>query len=211
MASENRFNIKTIVFDLGGVIFTKGSFLAVEKIKEIYDIENDSLLQEIFSDEPNTEGSLIRRGLITIDDFEERLFLKLNIQNKDKFHTRYIWFGSYCLHYDMEEILKKLGKSYRLLIFSGNIRERVEYLDKKCRILQYFDDAVFSYDYNLNKDSIEFYKELVKHLECKPSEAILVDDEKKNVKLARSIGINGIHFYYTEKLVKDFQKYNISV
>jgi len=53
--------------------------------------------------------------------------------------------------------------------------------------------------------------ELIKHLDCKPSEAILIDDEKHKIKMARSLGINGIHFYYTEKLIKDFQKFNIFI
>ena len=60
--------IKTIIFDLGGVYFTPGSFLAIEKIKEIYDIENEELLRKFFSDNPSSEGNLLRRGLITIDE-----------------------------------------------------------------------------------------------------------------------------------------------
>lgn len=31
----------------------------------------------------------------------------------------------------------------------------------------------------MNKNDIEFYKELMKHLESESSEAILIDDEKK--------------------------------
>lgn len=211
MTLKSQFNIKTLVFDLGGVYFTSGTYLAIEKIKEIYDIEDESLLKEIFHDNQNTEGNLIRRGLITIDEFEERVFLKLNIQNKEKDHIRYIWFGSYCLHYGIEKIIKELRKNYRLVIFSGNIRERVEYLNKKCEFLKYFDDTVFSFDYHTSKDNLEFYKELIDHINCNPSEAILIDDEKKNIQLARSLGFNGIHFYYTEKLIKDLKKYNINI
>ncbi len=205
------YNIKTIVFDLGGVFFTSGTILAIEKIKELYNIEDETLLREIFSDRPNTEGYLIRKGLITIDEFEERLFSKLGINKKEKKHARYIWFGSYCIHYGIEELLKILKKNYRLLIFSGNVRERVEYLEEKCGFLRYFDDTVFSFDYQENKNDIEFYEELLKHLECEPSEAILIDDVKKNVLIARSLGINGIHFYYTEKLIDDLKKYDVII
>ncbi|MFX1280540.1 MAG: HAD-IA family hydrolase [Promethearchaeota archaeon] len=211
MILKNQNTIKTIVFDLGGVYFTSGSFLVIEKIKEIYDIENTRLLEEIFSDLPNTDGNLIRRGLITIEEFEKRLFVKMNIQNKDKDHIRYIWFGSYCLHYGIEAIIKELKKNYRLIVFSGNIKERVEYLNGKCNFLKLFDDAVFSYDYHVNKDNLEFYKELIKHINCDPSEAILIDDEKKNIQMARSLGFKGIHFYYTEKLLKDLKKFNINL
>jgi len=204
-------NIKTIIFDLGGVYFTPGSFLAIEKIREIYDIKNEKLLREIFSDKPNSEGNLLRKGLMTIDEFEDKLFSKLEINKKEKKHTRYIWFGSYCIHYGIEDLIKVLKKKYRLLIFSGNVRERIEYLDKKCDFLKYFDDTVFSFDYQKNKNDIEFYEELIKHIECEPSEAILIDDEKKNIKIARSLGFKGIHYYYTEKLVEDLKNYGIIV
>ena len=205
------YDIKTIVFDLGGVVFTSGSILAIEKIQEIYNIKDKSLLQEIFVDKPNTEGYLIRKGLISIDEFEDQLFTKLEINKKEKKHTRYIWFGSYCIHYGIEYLLQFLKKKYRLIIFSGNVRERVEYLEQKCGFLKYFDDTVFSFDYQKNKNDIEFYEELIKHLDCEPSEAILIDDEKKNIFIARSLGINGIHFYYTEKLIEDLKKYNVIV
>ena len=204
-------DIKTIVFDLGGVYFTSGSTLAIEKIKEIYNIEDETLLREIFTDKPTTEGYLLRKGLITIDEFEEQLFKKLGINRKERKHTRYIWFGSYCVHFGIEELLQLLKKNYRLVIFSGNVRERVEYLDKKCNFLRYFDDTVFSFDYQKNKNEIEFYKELIKHLKCEPSEALLIDDEKKNILIARSMGMNGIHYYYTEKLIEDLKKYDISL
>jgi FMN phosphatase YigB (HAD superfamily) len=205
----SEYNIKTIVFDLGGVYFTSGSTLAIEKIKEIYDIKDEELLKKIFIDKPTTEGYLLRKGLITIDEFEEQLFKKLGINQKERKHTRYIWFGSYCIHYGIEDLLQILKKKYRLVIFSGNVRERIEYLDKKCNFLRYFDDTVFSFDYQKNKNDVEFYKELIKHLGCKPSEALLIDDEKKNIWIARSLGINGIHYYYTEKLINDLKKFNI--
>ncbi len=204
-------DIKTIVFDLGGVYFTSGTTLAIEKIKEIYNIEDETLLREIFTDRPTNEGYLLRKGLITIDEFEEQLFEKLGIDRKERKHTRYIWFGSYCVHYGIEELVQVLKKTYRLVIFSGNVRERIEYLDKKSGFLKYFDDTVFSFDYQQNKNDIEFYEELIKHLGCKPSEALLIDDEKKNILIARSLGMNGIHYYYTEKLIEDLKKYNIGI
>jgi putative hydrolase of the HAD superfamily len=203
--------IKTIVFDLGGVYFTSGTTLAIAKIKEIYNIEDETLLREIFRDSPINEGYLLRKGLITIDEFEEQLFKKLGINRKERKHTRYIWFGSYCVHYGIEELVQVLKKTYRLVIFSGNVRERIAYLDKKSDFLKYFDDTVFSFDYQQNKNDIEFYEELIKHLGCKPSEALLIDDEKKNIMIARSLGMNGIHYYYTEKLIEDLKKYNIGI
>ena len=39
-----KYNIKTLVFDLGGVFFTKGTILAIEKIIDMYEIKNRHLL-----------------------------------------------------------------------------------------------------------------------------------------------------------------------
>ncbi|MFX1274466.1 MAG: HAD hydrolase-like protein [Promethearchaeota archaeon] len=148
---------------------------------------------------------------MNIDQFEEKLFSKLQINAKEKKHIRHIWFGSYCVHYGMEDLVKKLKEKYRLIIFSGNIKERIEYLEEKCRFLKYFDDVVFSFDYQKNKGDLEFYEELIKHLECEPNEAILIDNEKKNIKIARSLDFNGIHYYYTEKLIEDLKKFNVNI
>ena len=63
----------------------------------------------------------------------------------------------------------------------------------------------------MNKNDIEFYKELINHIECEPSESILIDDEKKNISFARSLGFNGIHYYYTEKLIEDLKKFGIKI
>jgi len=205
-------NIKTIVFDLGGVYFTPGALIAIDKIREIYDITDVTTLKSIFSDEANADGSLLRRGLITMDEFESRLFMKMKIpERKNINHTRYIWYNAYCPNYGMKYLVKKLKEKYRLVIFSGNIKERVEFLEKRNDFLKYFDDTVFSYDYQKNKSDIGFYEELLNHIDCEPSEALVIDDEKKNLKMAQSLGLNGIHFYYIEKLIEDLKKFDIYV
>jgi len=112
----------------------------------------------------------------------------------------------------MHELIKKLkGQNYRLIIFSGNIRERITFLDKRYGFSKYFDDYLYSFDYEINKDDIRFYKELLKHINCEPNEAILIDDEKKNINYAHSIGLNGILYYYTQHLVDELRKYNVNV
>ncbi|MFX1411124.1 MAG: HAD-IA family hydrolase [Promethearchaeota archaeon] len=210
MLSRNEDHIKTIVFDLGGVYFTRGSHLAIEKIIDIYSIEDHHSVREFFRDSYKKEGHMLRLGLINMDEFEQRFVSNFDIKIDDLHHIRNIWFGSYLPHYKMEEIVMQL-KKYRLIIFSGNIKERIEFLDKRYDFLKFFDVFLFSYEYQKNKNDIEFYKELLNHLNCEPSEALIIDDEKKNIKLAESLGLNAILYYYTEQLVKELRKYNITI
>jgi len=205
-------SIKTIIFDLGGVYFTRGTYICIKKIKDLYKIKEHHSLREYFFDEYKKEGYLLRLGLITMDEFEERFMTQFNINEHNINHIRYLWFGSFVPYYRMEDVIKKLrAKNFRLIVFSGNIRERIEFLEKRYGFSKYFDDFVYSFDYQKNKGDIEFYNELLNHLECDPNEAILVDDERRNIEFANSLGLNGILYYYTEQLVNELNKYNIQL
>jgi len=202
-------SIKTIVFDLGGVYFTRGTYLAIIKLMDLYNIDNYFLLYEIFGDKYQKEGYLLRKGLITLDEFKARVGEKLHIPREDREHIIKIWFGSYLPHYKIKELVVDLRENYRLVIFSGNIKERINFLNKRYGFLNYIDDWIFSYDYQKNKNDIEFYKELLKHIKCQTSETILIDDEQKNVEFGQSFGLNAIQYYYTEHLIEQLQKFNI--
>ena len=205
------YNIKTIIFDLGGVYFTRGTHLAVERIVDIYKIKQHHLLREFFRDRYQKEGYLLRLGLMTMDEFEERLVSNFNIEIDNLHHIRKLWFGSYIPLYNMETLVDVLRKKYRLVVFSGNIRERIEFLDNRYQFLNKFDAFLFSYDYQKNKRQIEFFEELLNHIQCEPSEAILIDDERRNIKSAQSVGLNAILYFYTEQLINDLKKYRMEI
>ena len=206
-----QFNIKTLVFDLGGVFFTRGTNLAIEKIIDIYSIKNHHKLREFFRDGYQKEGHLIRLGLISMDEFEKRLISKFNIQEENIHHIRHLWFGYYIPMYNMEKLIDNLKGKFRLVIFSGNIRERVDFLDNRYHFSEKFDDFLYSFDCKLNKGQIEFYKELLNHIECDPSETIVIDDERRAVKFAKAVGFNTILYYYTEQLIQELKEYNIEI
>jgi len=206
--------IKALIFDLGGVIFTNGTSVCIKKLMDVYNIKKIKdiiALRYFFSDDLDSEGSLLRLGLISMDEFEERFYSKFNIVEKNKNHMRYIWFNSYNEQFMMKEIIKQLKDKYRLLIFSGNVKERVEFLNKRYDFLKYFNDAIFSFDYKKNKTNVDFYQDLLNHLNCQPSEAILIDDESKNVKIAKSLGLNTIYFCYLEQFIEELNNFGISI
>lgn len=201
--------IKTIVFDLGGVYFTDGSRFAIDKIKNFCKIKDLDLLTEVFSNDHGSDGRKIRLGKISMDEFERRACKKLGINQEDRHFIRHLWFGSYCPNYRMKKIVKILGKNHRLVIFSGNVRERIEYLDERYDFLKDFDDYVFSYDYQMNKRDMNFYEELLEHIECDPSQALLIDDSATNLNRAQSLGFKTIQYAYTEKFVEDLKEIGI--
>ncbi|MHA1150681.1 MAG: HAD-IA family hydrolase [Promethearchaeota archaeon] len=206
--------IKTIIFDLGGVVFTDGSILAIKKIKNALHLkkEDEKAIEECFSNDPGAMGQLIRLGLISLREFEEQFAKKLNLSKKKKKMIRHLWFSSYVPNFFMAKLLKQLSSKYRLVVFSGNVRERIEYMKKRYhKIFKYFDDAVYSFNYQKNKRDMTFYEDLLNHIDCAPEQAILIDDSINNIHRAKALGMDGIHYSYTEKLIKDFEKKGIKV
>lgn len=205
-----QFDIKTIVFDLGGVLFTSGTTLAIKKIATNYGI-NYRKVGVIFIDKTHELGYKLRSGMISMEEFLDIVIKKLNLEEEDKEHIQNIWFNSYIPHFGMLDLLKNLKNNYRLVAFSGNVKTRIDFLNNRYDFLKYFDDSVFSYIYHHNKNEIEFYYELLNHLNCEPNQSLLIDDSSKTVKIAKSIGLNAIIFYYPEKLIKDLEKFNIKM
>jgi len=203
--------IKTLVFDLGGVYFTSGTHLTLSKIHEKYQIDDWKSLSTFFGSDPDSEGGKLRLGLISMEEFETRFFQKFAIEEENHEIIRLIWFSNYVPYYLMPKILKNLNKRYRLVAFSGNIRERVEFLDLRYHFLKYFHDSVFSYEYACSKSDLPFYEELIKHIECKPSEAILIDDDCGAVRNAKSLGFHTILFSYTEQFLDALKTYGIEL
>ena len=207
------YDIKTLVFDLGGVYFTNGTPIAIEKIKTIYRLQNKKLLEDLFSSDSGSIGSQVRLGLLTIDEFETKIRYKLRIPKYKNHHIWQFWFNSYVPNPHMPELIQYLSKSgkYRMVIFSGNVRERIEFLDNKYDFLEYFDDTVFSFEYQYNKRDIEFYYELLDHIKCEPEETLLIDDRDFVLTYAQSLKFNVIKYSYTDQLIEELKKYGIEI
>ena len=206
--------IKTIVFDFGGVLFTDGSLVAIKKIQRAFKLKECDTedIMDCFSNEPGAIGNLIRLGKISLEEFEDGFAERLGLTDSQKRTLRHHWFSSYVPNYLMKKVVKKLAKDYNLIAFSGNVRERIEYLRKRFRkMFKYFDDEVYSFDYGQQKRNIEFYEILLDHLDCKPEEALLIDDSPRNIRIARSIGMHGIRYSYTEQFLDELKDYGIEL
>ncbi|MFW9823272.1 MAG: HAD family hydrolase [Candidatus Thorarchaeota archaeon] len=203
--------IKTIIFDLGGVIFTSGTHLTVAKIVEKYHIQDEEALKLFFNSDHDHEGGLLRLGLISMDEFERRFYLKFKIKEEYPQQLRMMWYSNYIPYYSMLNILKKLSKQYRLVAFTGNIQERIKFLDSRYNFLKFFHKSLFSYDYHYSKQDQEFYNELLNHINCEPSEALLIDDSYEVIEIARSLKLHTLLFSYTEQFVEEMLNYGIKV
>ncbi|VVB75391.1 Haloacid dehalogenase-like hydrolase [Candidatus Tiddalikarchaeum anstoanum] len=201
--------IKVIITDLGGVYFKKGTNIFLEKIEKKLKVKKD-VLNDLFKSS-GTNGNLYRKGRISKEEFWSKVLEKTGL-TKDKIPMlEKLWFSSYTLNNGMKSLMAKLRKNYRVIVFSGNIKERMAYLDKKYNLKEQFDDFILSFDYGYNKNEPELYKILAKKAGAKPDECVVIDDKQEVLNMAAKIGFNTILFEDAKKLKKSLEKIGVKI
>ena len=201
---ENK--VKAVVFDLGGVFFTEGGRVAIEKLSKKYGYDKevvDNILR-------SPKAIDLRKGLISDEEFWGWVQKQLP-EGYDAKLVKETWYDGYVLDKDIFNLVKRLKGKYKLIIFSGNVKSRVEYLDKKYDFRKYFDLEVYSYEHHFTKGEKEFVVSLLKESGYKPEEMIYIDNREKALALARKFGIHTILYEQgkTQELEKALSNFGV--
>jgi 2-haloacid dehalogenase len=73
--------------------------------------------------------------------------------------------------------------------------------------LQWFDGRVVSGEEKMRKPFPEFYQLLLNRYSVNSKQALLIDDNLRNIKAAEAIGIKGIHYLNPGQLKNELEKY----
>lgn len=181
--------IKSIVFDLGGVLFTEGKSVALEVLVRDYGYD-PTVIREVLTCPLSRD---MRKGLISEKAFWSWVAGRIP-QEYDAQLIRDEWYRGYVLDQDIFELVKRLKGHYRLVAFSGNIPDRVAYLNEKYRFRELFDVEVYSYDHHAEKGDPEFLDALLTTLGDRPDEILYIDDSRDALELAEQRGLNVVHY-----------------
>ena len=202
--------IKAVIFDLGGVYFTNGTVIAVNTLENMLDVPK-RIIFRFFASEQGKEGYLYRLGKISEMEFWSRAAKDMNISPKDLPKIREIWHSSYRPIDGMRQLVRDVRKRYKVFVFSGSIKERIDYLSKKYGLDKEFDDYIYSFELGLGKLDINTYKAMMKRLDLKPDEFIFIDDHARFLEIAKKLGIKTILFKNVEQTRRDLIKMGIEI
>lgn len=176
--------IEAFVFDLGGVIFADGSRV----LEESFSGEDRARVRAVVH---SSEAKRLRRGLMTDEDFWRWAAPRLPARlDADGF--RRAWYDCYELDRDIWRLIERLHGSYLLGIFSGNIRSRVEYLDRKYDFRRWFDVETYSYDHRMSKPDPAFVEAMLADVGRPPSRIVYLDDRESCLAPAVRRGVHGV-------------------
>jgi putative hydrolase of the HAD superfamily len=179
--------VKAIVVDLGGVLFAEGSSVAADELSRRYGYDKSVVLGVFHS----PESIALRKGLISDEEF----WIGVQSSLPESYDARTIqqaWYDGYILDEDVLKLIRRLKPRYTLLIFSGNIKGRVDYLDKKYDFRKYFDQEVYSFDHGLNKPDKAFVDVMLEEAGCRPNEIVYIDDQIVATAPAQALGVKTV-------------------
>ena len=194
--------IKTVVYDYGGVIMTSAQEEAVRRFSEIGIVPGMMPL-----DKYNQQGvfQALEDGTITADEFRDELNRRCGRNNT---HDDYRWA---CLGYVGDVPKRNLRlfrllrqKGYRQLLLSNTNPYMMSWVmsrdfDGEGRALcDYLDACYCSYELRMLKPNPAIFQFVIDQEHITPETTIFVDDNKRNIRVARDMGfhtlqpVNGI-------------------
>ncbi|MBI2650853.1 HAD hydrolase-like protein [Candidatus Woesearchaeota archaeon] len=199
---------KTILCDLGNVIV----FVDHKKITEGLEKFSNKNKDEIHNFFINSRArKKFDKGRISpkqlFEDFKSNLNLNMNF-NQFKRIWRSCFYG---LNKDMEKLLYRLKKNYKLVLLSNTDEMHFNYIKSKYKVLNIFNEFVLSYKVGCAKPNPLIYLEALKKCRAFPWDIIYIDDISKFVATAKLFGIKSLQYKNFGKLKQDLKNYKVKL
>ena len=184
--------IKTIAFDLGGVIITIDQPQAISRFKEIGATQVEDYLN------PYTQTGIfgdLEHGLISAEEFRVALG---ELMGKEFTYEQcaYAWQGyaKDVPQRNLDIVMRLRQEGYRVVLLSNTNPYMMDWamspaFDGKGHPLSYyFDHCYLSYQLKKMKPSEDIFREVLRQEQTFPGEVLFVDDGPRNVAAASQIG-----------------------
>ncbi len=199
---ESNSNIKTIFFDVGGVLLVDFIDKKIIDLAKKYYKNPEALLRARKKHRPYAD-----RGQISDSDFWKIMFNEAGIKA-----TKEDWeFDSYMEEIEgTRDIIESLKlNAFDIAILSNDSKEMFIRKRKQFGFDELFDDIIISSDHGVIKPYPEIYWIALKRLKTVPERSVLIDDRLENIKTAADIGMYSIFFQNTEQLREELYELGI--
>ncbi len=188
--------IKTIIFDLGGVLVRTEDRLPRQRLAEKFGMTYEEMDQLVYGSET---AKLAGRGAISAEEHKEAVLKKLDLPlDSFKSFGDEFWGGDR-LDKKLIEFIQGLREEYTTALLSNAWDDLRPLLINFWKIDGIFDHIFISAELKLAKPDPRIYHHVINELGMDPAGMIFVDDFIENVEAAREAGINAIHFRSREQ------------
>lgn len=191
--------IKVIGFDLGGVYLSDCWGAATkDSIHKKFHITRKNL---------SAYDMQITEGLISEGEFLRKIGAKdEKTIKKLKMHIR---AGNKVIFPEIQRLIRKLRKHYKVALMNNEGKEWNDYRIKKFRLAKLFDEILTSCMLKDSKPKKSYFQKVLSKLNIKPGELLFIDDKIENAKAARRLGVASIVFRNPIQLNQELSKLGI--
>ncbi len=199
--------IKAIVFDFGDVLSVQS--VSLKTLYEFVDqlkMSPEESMNKVLGSEHIMN---LMRDRISLNQFNEVVAslqgITKELQEKigDRIHE------NTQLEPEVMKIVKELKPKYKMAILSDHIKGVFEGHIDRFKLVEYFDDIVFSAEHGFLKEDGKLFDILLEKINLKAEECVFVDDREINIKVAKEKGFVAIHFKNAEQLREDLEKLGV--
>ena len=194
---------KTIVFDLGGVVFflDGSSYKGREKMADSLGLDKEKLHKIWFE----------KKDLLVTGKMDEEEFLKEIVKISEKpislEDIKIKIRENNIVNEEMLSLLRKLKENNLLVALNNEIKEWNEYRISKFKLNDYFESIISSCDVGVAKPDIKIYEILLDKLKKSPEDVIFIDNREENLIPAEKLGIK-THLFKSKEILVDWLKEN---
>lgn len=206
-------NIKTVIFDFGGVLYdidfqaavTAFKRLGVDDFSTLYSKAVQSDLFEKFE-----------RGSITVQEFcrEIRRYFGQNRLTDEQITNAW---NQLLVGYKKSRLdfVEKLKSRYTVILLSNTNQIHYDYFSRQFRrefqtkksLEDHFHHAFFSHQAGMRKPDIEFYEYALNQAGVNPEQALFIDDTPHNLPPAKALGIHAVYHDSGQEIDEVFNEY----
>jgi len=194
--------IKTIIFDLGGVLVPFDFKRAYARMAPLCPYGVDEIPARLRATD------LVKRyetGQIPTPDFIEQLTAALELRVTPA-EFRELWS---CIFLPgilvPESLLASLKRNYRMLLLSNTNELHFSLVERNYPLLRHFDEFVLSHQVGAAKPSTRIYEAALERAWCGAEECFFTDDLVPFVEGARRAGMDAVQFQNAAQLDADLR------
>jgi putative hydrolase of the HAD superfamily len=192
--------IKTVLWDMGGVILRTEDSSFRRKWAEILKIDEKLLPKLVFDNEKAQDATV---GLITDNELWSWIYSQFGLSLEDGAQFRKDFFSGDNMDWDLLKQIQSLRSQYKTGLLSNAWMDARQSLGTKFPAWDVFDFIFFSAEIHLKKPDPKIYQYVTDFMRILPEETIFVDDQLENVEAANQFGIHGIRFHNSEQAMRD--------
>jgi len=196
--------IKTVIFDLGGVLVRTEDREPRTRLADKFEMSYEDLSALVYGCE---SAEMATRGEITSEEHKENVLRDLGLPpgTFPEFGDEF-WAGD-SLDRHLVEFIKSLRGEYKTVLLSNAWDDLRPLLEKQWQIEGIFDHIFISAEMKTYKPDPKIFQIVIETLEQDPSELIFIDDFSENIVAAREAGIHAVQFVNKEQTLADLAEY----